>query len=118
MVKSAKERLEGYRQNETQTERNLELLEEACGLLDMESDAEDEEEEETEWEQISQCVEEMENLESVASGPKDKKKAAALDRLEELFDKELLDILLPAGTAISQERCFLKRNSVRVEISE
>ena len=40
VVKSAKERLEGYRQNETQTERNLELLEEACGLLDMESDAE------------------------------------------------------------------------------
>ena len=29
VVKSAKERLEGYRQNETQTERNLELLEEA-----------------------------------------------------------------------------------------
>ena len=34
-----------------------------------------------------QCVEEMENLESVASGPKDKKKAAALDRLEELLTK-------------------------------
>lgn len=108
VVKSAKERLEGYLQNETQTERNLELLEEACGLLDMESDAEDEEEEETEWEQISQCVEEMENLESVDSGPKDKKKAAALDRLEELFDKELLDILLPAGTAISQNAVSLK----------
>lgn len=118
VVKSAKERLAGYLQNETQTERNLELLEEACGLLDMESDAEDEEEEETEWEQISQCMEEMENLESVDSGPKDKKKAAALDRLEELFDKELLDILLPAGTADLAERCFLKRNSVRVEISE
>jgi len=108
VVKSAKERLDGYLQNETQTERNLELLEEACGLLDMESDAEDEEEEETEWEQISQCVEEMENLESVDSGPKDKKKAAALDRLEELFDKELLDILLPAGTAISQNAVSLK----------
>ena len=75
---------------------------------DMESDAEDEEEEETEWEQISQCVEEMENLESVDSGPKDKKKAAALDRLEELFDKELLDILLPAGTTISQNAVSLK----------
>ena len=108
VVKSAKERLAGYLQNETQTERNLELLEEACGLLDMESDAEDEEEEETEWEQISQCVEEMENLEPVDSGPKDKKKAAALDRLEELFDKELLDILLPAGTAISQNAVSLK----------
>ena len=108
VVKSAKERLDGYLQNETQTERNLELLEEACGLLDMESDAEDEEEEETEWEQISQCVEEMENLESVDSGPKDKKKAAALDRLEELFDKELLDILIPAGTAISQNAVSLK----------
>ena len=35
VVKSAKERLEGYRQNETQTERKLELLDEACGLLDM-----------------------------------------------------------------------------------
>ena len=88
--------------------KEVELLEEACGLLDMESDAEDEEEEETEWEQISQCVEEMENLESVDSGPKDKKKAAALDRLEELFDKELLDILLPAGTAISQNAVSLK----------
>ena len=108
VIKSAKERLAGYLQMETQTGRNLELLEEACRLLDMESDAEDEEEEETEWGQISQCVEEMENLESVDPGPKDKKKAAALDRLEELFDKELLDIVLPAGTEISQNAVFLK----------
>lgn len=108
VIKSAKERLAGYLQMETQTGRNLELLEEACRLLNMESDAEDEEEEETEWGQISQCVEEMENLESVDSGPKDKKKAAALDRLEELFDKELLDIVLPAGTEISQNAVSLK----------
>ena len=45
---------------------------------------------------------------------KDKKKAAALDPLEELFDKELLDILLPAGTAILQDAVSCKRNSVRV----
>ena len=108
VIKSAKERLAGYLQMETQTGRNLELLEEACRLLNMESDAEDEEEEETEWGQISQCVEEMENLESVDPGPKDKKKAAALDRLEELFDKELLDIVLPAGTEISQNAVSLK----------
>ena len=108
VIKSAKERLAGYLQMETQTGRNLELLEEACRLLNMESDAEDEEEEETEWGQISQCVEEMENLESVDSGPKDKKKAAALDRLEELFDKELLDIVLPAGTEISQNAVCLR----------
>ena len=108
VIKSAKERLAGYLQMETQTGRNLELLEEACRLLNMESDAEDEEEEETEWGQISQCLEAMENLVSVDSGPNDKKKAAALDRLEELFDKELLDIVLPAGTEISQNAVSLK----------
>lgn len=108
VIKSAKERLAGYQQMESQTERNLELLEEACELLDMESDAEDEEEEETDWGQISQCVEEMESLESADSGPRDKKKAAALDQLEELFDKELLDIVLPAGTEISQNAVSLK----------
>ena len=108
VIKSAKERLAGYQQMETQTERNLEILEEACELLDMEADAEDEEEEETDWGQISQCVEEIESLESAESGPRDKKKAAALDRLEELFDRELLDIVLPAGTEISQNAVSLK----------
>ena len=103
---------------ETQTGRNLELLEEACRLLNMESDAEDEEEEETEWGQISQCVEEMENLESVDSGPKDKKKAAALDRLEELFDKRTAGYCSSSRNGDLAECCFLKRNPVHVEISE
>lgn len=108
VIKSAEDRLTGYREMEVQAERNLELLEGACELLDMEMDAEDEDEKETDWESISQCVEEMEIFESADSGPRDKKKAAALDRLEELFDKELLDILLPAGTEISQNVVSLK----------
>lgn len=108
VIKSAEDRLTGYREMEVQAERNRELLEEACELLDLEADAEDEDEEETDWGSISQCVEEMEIFESTDSGPKDKKKAAALDRLEELFDKELLDILLPAGTEISQNAVSLK----------
>lgn len=108
VIKSAEDRLTGYREMEVQAERNRELLEEACELLDLEADAEDEDEEEADWGSISQCVEEMEIFESADSGPRDKKKAAALDRLEELFDKELLDILLPAGTEISQNAVSLK----------
>ena len=108
VIKSAEDRLTGYQEMEVQAERNLELLEEACELLDMEVDAEDEGEEETDWGSISQCVEEMAAFESADSGPRDKKKAAALDRLEELFDKELLDLLLPAGTEISQNAVSLK----------
>ena len=107
VIRSAKERLTEYQQMEARTERNLELLEEACELLDMEKDAEDEEEE-TDWGQVSEYVEEMENLESMDSGPRDKKKAASLDRLEELFDRDLLEILLPPGTEIAQNAVSLK----------
>ena len=89
-------------------DRNLELLEEACEFLDMEAAAEDEDEEETDWVQICRCVEEMENLESAACDPRDKKKAAALDRLEDFFDGELLEILLPAGTELSTNAVSLK----------
>lgn len=107
VIQSAKERLERYRQMEPKAERNLELLEEACGLLNMERDEEDDEEE-TDWGQIIQCMGEMEYLESGNSGPADKKKAAALDRLEELFDKELFEVLLPAGTELSRSAVSLK----------
>ena len=50
----------------------------------------------------------MENLESAACDPRDKKKAAALDRLEDFFDGELLEILLPAGTELSTNAVSLK----------
>ena len=108
VIRSAKERLNGYQQMEARAERNLELLEEACELLSMETDPEDEEGEKNDWGQIRQCVDEMEKLESMDSGPKDKKKAAALDRLEELFYRDLLEVLLPAETEISQNAVSLK----------
>lgn len=108
VIKSAKERITGYQQMEAKVERNLELLEEACEFLDMEAAAEDEDEEETDWVQICRCVEEMENLESAACDPRDKKKAAALDCLEDFFDGELLEILLPAGTELSTNAVSLK----------
>ena len=99
VIKSAKERLQRYREAETQVERNLELLEEACGYLEMEPDTD--EEDDVDWDAISQCADEMEIPESENSGPKDAKKVAALERLEELFDKELFEQLLPAGTEVS-----------------
>ena len=83
VIKSAKERLQRYREAETQVERNLELLEEACGYLEMEPDTD--EEDDVDWDAISQCADEMEIPE----------------RLEELFDKELFEQLLPAGTEVS-----------------
>ncbi len=70
---------------EAKVERNLELLKRHVNFFDMEADAEDEDEEETDWVQICRCVEEMENLESAACDPRDKKKAAALDRLEDFL---------------------------------
>lgn len=59
------------------------------------------EEDDVDWDAISQCADEMEIPESENSGPKDAKKVAALERLEELFDKELFEQLLPAGTEVS-----------------
>lgn len=115
VIKSAKERITGYQQMEAKVERNLELLEEACEFLDMEADVEDEE---TDWVQICRCVEEMENLESAACDPRDKKKAAALDRLEDFFDGELLEILLPAGTELSTKAGFAEGNSIHNGLSD
>ena len=80
-------------------ERNLELLEEACEYLEMKPDPD--EEDDVDWDAISQRADEMEIPESENSGPKDAKKVAALERLEELFDKELFEQLLPAGTEVS-----------------
>ena len=74
VVKSAKEHLQRYREAETQVERNLELLEEACEYLEMKPDPD--EEDDVDWDAISQCADEMEIPESENSGPKDAKKGA------------------------------------------
>ena len=108
IVKSAKERLERYQEAEKQVERDMELLEEACDYLNLEMDPDEEDEEETEWGEIQQCLEEMEIPVPEHTGPWDAKKAAALEELETLFDKELFELLLPAGTEISQRTVNLK----------
>lgn len=54
------------------------------------------------WDAISQCADEMERSRSQRTPDrKTRKKAAALERLEELFDKELFEQRLPAGTEAS-----------------
>ena len=58
------------------------------------------EEDDVDWDAISQCADEMEILESENSGPKDAKKAAALET-GGAFDKELLNSCSPAGTEVS-----------------
>ena len=106
IVQNAKGRLERYREMEAQIERNLELLEEMAECFDVETD--EDEEEETDWESVSRYADEMEIPEAEIFGPADKKKAAALENLERLFDKEMFELLLPAGTEVSQKAVSLK----------
>ena len=53
-------------------------------------------------------VEEIELPEPELSEPKDKKKAAALDHLEEFFNGEFVEVLLPEGSEISRNTVSLK----------
>lgn len=89
VVKSAKEHLQRYREAETQVERNLKLLEEACGYLEMKPDPD--EEDDVDWDAISQCADEMEIPESENSELKDAKKVAAWRDWRSFLTKSFLN---------------------------
>lgn len=101
---SAEEKLSEYRSTERVFEGNLELLNEALELLEEERE-EDSYEMVTigpDWDSLGGIVSEIEIPNEELDHAVDREKASMLDRLEELFQGELLELVLPKGTAVSR----------------
>lgn len=78
---------------------------EALELLEAVNDQDEEDEEgDPDWSEIDSCWESIEIPDGVSVGERDEKKAAALDRLEELLDMDLLSLALPEGAEVSEKR--------------
>lgn len=100
-----------YKEMEKTLEENQAFLNEALELLDepervSEGNGEDDEEEEAEpdWEAVLSSLENVKIPVSPYIGERDSEKAAAVDRLEELLDQDLLSLVLPEGTVISNRQ--------------
>lgn len=111
--------LETYRDMEITLENGRQYLEEALefldeGMSDSEGNGGDEEKEEEEkqpdWTAIKDCMEAVEIPVSSFTGKRDEEKAAALDRIEELLDKDLLLLVLPEGMEVSNKRVSLGKS--------
>ena len=105
---AAKKQLSDYQEMGHMLEDSREYLDEALQFLDGNGGEEDEAEEETEWDAIRECMEQVQIPESAFSGSADKEKSAALDRLEEVLSGDLLKLVIPEGTVLSEKRVSLK----------
>ena len=111
---AAKEQLRQYREMEPVLERNLDKLEEACILLEEERYEvvyKDGIPEEIplgpDWGAISDAVSDLAIPGRSMDETIDHEKLSLLDRLEELFQGDLLALVLPAGTEISKRSVSL-----------
>lgn len=98
---AAKKIVSEYREMESQLAKDLEALEEAVSLISSG------EEEETDWGMVGELLDCVQIPEQKEEAGFDREKAAALDRLEELFNRELLQYVVPRGTEISNKRVLL-----------
>lgn len=109
--------LDTYKNMETVLENGRQSLEEVLELLDedmsdSEGNGEEDEEEEKgpDWASIGDCLDTVEIPKRLFKGEQDKEKAAALDHLEDLLDRDLLSLVLPEGVAVSDRRVSLSKN--------
>ena len=94
---------------------NARLLSDALKLAEAAEEAEENEDEgsegqEADWDEVLELAEEIRLPEKEMYQEPDSEKEAALDRLEQFFQKDLLDYLVPADREISNkqmETCLL-----------
>ena len=105
--------LEEYRKMEEEIEESrqnlleaLEILEETENSGDYEG-ADDVEDSGPDWGRIRECLEEVTIPEAEGREPSDSKKAEALDRLETILSGDLLELVLPEGTEVSENAVSL-----------
>lgn len=118
VLEEAEKKLSEYREDEACLEAAGESLDQAIALVEEfeeSRDPEDEEEGDPDWDEVLSCLNETEIPVPERGGEVDEKKAAALDRLEELFDGSLLELVLPKGTEISKLRVPSKSSDVGKE---
>lgn len=112
---AALQTLEEYRIKETILKESLEYLNEALALSEeLEENEEEAEEgegeqgEETGWEEIQGYLAEIEIPESEPGSAIDREKSEALDRVEELLDQGILELVLPRDASLSKQTVSLK----------
>lgn len=106
MADAAKEQLIRYREYESRVNDASGNLEEAVDILESVDDA-GEEESEPDWESVRDCLESVDIPGAAVCGPENEEKASALERVEELFSGNLLELVLPKDTVVSQKRVSL-----------
>lgn len=109
VLASAEENRRYYQSLESDMDVNVQLLSDALNLAEAAEEAgegEDEESEgqEADWSEILELVEEIRLPEKEVYQEPDSEKEAALDRLEQFFQKDLLDYLVPADREISNKQ--------------
>ncbi|MCI8512471.1 MAG: hypothetical protein HFE83_10840 [Lachnospiraceae bacterium] len=106
MERAAAENLKEYQKIGQTLKESEEALEEAILLLEEAED--DTEGEDVDWDGIRACLEAVQIPRPLGSREADEEKAALLDRLEELFNQDLLDLVLPDEAAVSTKKVSLK----------
>ena len=105
---AAKEQLNRYREYEERMDNSTAELEEAIDILESADESEEYGEENgPDWESVVECLESVDIPGASVCGPENKEKASALERVEELFSGNLLDLVLPENAEISQKRVSL-----------
>jgi len=106
---AAKKLLSEYRKAEEILGQGQEAVQEALEILEESREMEEDgEEAETDWDGIRERLESVEIPETGGARAVDKEKSAALDRLETLLSGNLLKLVMPEGTEVSQKRVSLK----------
>lgn len=90
--------LQEYRRMEQELSSSLDSIRYARSLLGQE------EEGETDWGRVESAVEGIELPKAQGQAEIDQEKSNALDRLEELLDKDLLTLVLPEGAQVSSKK--------------
>lgn len=98
-----------YADMEKEIKNSPPILENALEVLAEtgEVSGEDGEEEEPDWESVRDLIGEVSIPPGLSAGERDEEKAAAVDRLEELLDQDLLTLILPEGTEVSGKKVSL-----------
>lgn len=109
VLASAEENQKYYRSLEPDMDANARLLSDALNLAKAAEEAEENEDEgsegqEADWDEILELAEEIRLPEKEMYQEPDSEKEAALDRLEQFFQKDLLDYLVPADREISNKQ--------------
>lgn len=105
---SARTMLLQYREKETQVESGRLCLEEMDEYF---SGSHGEEDREAAWEEIRDQLEQMEIPDGLGNERFDSEKSENMDRLEDILSGDLLTLVLPEGTDISEKAVSLKNKT-------